>query len=75
MGVLNFIKALIVDVRLPEVTKLRRINVDESYMTQMEMFKYSDGSTDNPKEVGQVSEVTELLMHCPVLLNGVTSNK
>ena len=47
MGILNFIRALILEIRNRELTKLQRLNVDENYLTEMEMFQYEDGSTDN----------------------------
>ena len=67
MGIVNFIKALINEIIVPGFTMLRRINVQEGYMTQ----NYSHGATDIPLEVGNDSAFTELLMQCPVLLKRV----
>ena len=48
IGILNFIRGLIVDVRNRELTRLQRLYVDENYLTRMDLFHYSDGQTDNP---------------------------
>ena len=77
MGILNFIRAIILDVRQKDLTKLQRINIDEDFLCQMDLFSFDDGSTENTnKEVTEPDEiVTNLLIQCPVLLVGTSSYK
>lgn len=75
MASLNFVKALVADVRHRELTRLKRICVDERYLTQMDMFDAEMlGKVPNSHDFATPSEITSLLMKCPVLLVGTNSN-